>query len=188
MVSPETLKVWLDFSASVIGSLAWPVALVFSLLLLKKPIRELMPLLKKLKLKDVELEFAERLKEIKQEAEKYLPAPIEPKNKELETEDKILELLVISHAAGITEAWREVELAAFEAASRHGIPAQPPLSKIGQQLKDAGIFDDNQLLIYRQLMNLRNMAVHKGDNSVSEKDALAFVDLALQLATHLRKS
>lgn len=185
----ELLKIWLDFISKVLSSLAWPMAMVFALVLLRKPLKELIPLLKKLKLQGVELEFAEQLKEIKQEAEKYiLPTPEATLTKS-DSQDKILDLLVVSRAAAITEAWREVETAAVEAARRQGVEVSlSSLSGIEGKLKEIGAFSEQQAKIYEGLRKLRNLAVHEGDKAISDRDALAFADLAIQLAEHLRRS
>ena len=49
----------LTFVSEALKSLAWPVVVVFLVLMLKKPITELIPLLRKLKYKELEMEFSE---------------------------------------------------------------------------------------------------------------------------------
>lgn len=185
----EVLKLWLDFFASVIGSLAMPLVLIIAFIVLRKPIGELVPLLKRLKWKDMELEFADRLKEVKQEADKLIPAPAEAALTKASTQGKFLDLLVVSRAAAITEAWREVETAALDATRRRGLSV--PLASLGRievALKDAGVLTESQARIYSQLRNLRNIAAHEGDKAVSDRDALAFADLTIQMAEHLRRA
>src|SRR5262245_57161832 len=169
--------------------MAMPLVLIIAFFVLRKPIGELVPLLKRLKWKDMELEFADRLKEIKQDAEKLIPAAPEAALTKAITQDKFLDLLVVSRAAAITEAWREVEAAALDAARRHGLSIPlASLSRIEAKLKDAGVLTDWQARIFNQLRSLRNIAVHEGDKAVSDRDALAFADLAIQMAEHLRKA
>jgi len=55
---------WLTFVTKIIESLAWPVSIVVIVLILKKPISALLPLLRNLKYKDLELSFGEELKKV----------------------------------------------------------------------------------------------------------------------------
>lgn len=48
---------WLTFISQVIGALAWPSAVITIFLGLRKPIRDLLPYIQKLKWKEVEIEF-----------------------------------------------------------------------------------------------------------------------------------
>ena len=189
LMEHELLKIWLDFISKLIASLVWPLAIVFVLVFLRKPLRELIPLLKKLKLQGVEMEFSEQLKEIKQELQKYiLPAPEAALTKK-EYESKILDRILVSRAGAITEAWEEVEDAAVEAARRKGVPdSLISLGRIESKLKEVGVFDEWKARVYDRLRKLRNLAVHEGDKAISDSDALAFADLAIQLAEHLRSS
>jgi len=53
----------LDFAAKIIGSLAWPATLLVVMIFLRKPIRDLLPFLERLKYKDFELSFRRQLQE-----------------------------------------------------------------------------------------------------------------------------
>lgn len=59
----------LTFISELIKSLAWPVAIIILVILLRKPIVELIPLLRRLKYKDLELEFSQEVTELKAEVE-----------------------------------------------------------------------------------------------------------------------
>ncbi len=52
---------WLTFLATIIQAVAWPVTIVAIAYLLRKELRALIPLLTKLKYKDIELEFGRRV-------------------------------------------------------------------------------------------------------------------------------
>ena len=69
---------WLAFVASVIGSLAWPSVLLIIFMLLRKPLYGLLPLLQKLKYKEIEVEFTRRVEEVSAEVVQELPAPVPP--------------------------------------------------------------------------------------------------------------
>src|SRR5260221_11590560 len=66
---------WKTFFANIISSLAWPAAAVAIIVLLRIPVARLVTLLRKLKWKDLELDFAEKLEEAEKEADAaQLPA------------------------------------------------------------------------------------------------------------------
>ena len=53
----------LDFAAKIVASLAWPVTLLAIIFFLRKPIKNLLPFLERLKYKDFELSFRRQLEE-----------------------------------------------------------------------------------------------------------------------------
>jgi hypothetical protein len=57
----------LTFISEIVKALAWPTAIVVLVSLLKKPIVELVPLMKKLKYKELELEFSQEVMALKEE-------------------------------------------------------------------------------------------------------------------------
>ena len=63
----------LEFIAAVIDSLAWPAVVIMTVVLLRRPLAGLLPLLRRVKYKELEVEFAQEVKELRQEAEAALP-------------------------------------------------------------------------------------------------------------------
>lgn len=53
----------LEFIAKIIGSLAWPATVLVIIFFMRKPIRDLLPFLERLKYKDFELSFRRQLQE-----------------------------------------------------------------------------------------------------------------------------
>ncbi len=178
---------WLDFIASLVDSLAWPLITLLILYTLRNPLLELMPFLKRLKIQNLELEFSDKLKELGSQASRTVPLTREATLTKRDSQDQILELLVVSRSAAIAEAWREVEEAAVDAARRHNIDVKlHNLNRFEKTLLENDIIDEQQAKIYSGLRSLRNSAVHEGDAAVSDSNALAFADLSIQLAEHLR--
>ena len=110
----------LTFFSNIINSLAWPIALLVAVLLLRKPLLELFPFIQKLKYKEIEIEFGQRVREVGQELAEEL-APIGPEQELTRTEeDALARLAEISPRSAIIEAWRGVELEALNTAKRLG--------------------------------------------------------------------
>ena len=65
---------WLQFLASIIGSLAWPLALVVIVLILRRQLVDILRRLKRLKYGEAEAEFGEKLEEVEEDIAE-LPTP-----------------------------------------------------------------------------------------------------------------
>ena len=55
---------FLTFLATIIGSLAWPACLLVALFMLRRPIAELLPSLRRLRYKELEVDFGKELEKI----------------------------------------------------------------------------------------------------------------------------
>ena len=104
---------WMQFTIELLDKLAWPLVLVFAVVSLKRPISKLIPLAKKLKFKDLELEFGQELKAVTQEAEAIFP--------ELKLDKR--NMLIVSASklqnSAVIEAWETVDLAAEKLIHSH---------------------------------------------------------------------
>ncbi|OOE57993.1 hypothetical protein [Salinivibrio kushneri] len=186
----------LTFLSEIIRSLAWPVTVVVLVFVLRRPIVELIPLLRRLKYKELELEFSQQVSELKAEAEAISEAEAgeheEKEERASPSSSRILNLVSFSSRAAIMEAWLEVESAAIAVASSFW--NQPPSDtlknypKLGEYLLQCKVINEKQLDIFNKLRRLRNKAVHAEELELSEKDARAYVQLALDLAEHIRNA
>jgi len=192
---------WLSFFSSVIDSLAWPVAVIFIVFLLKKPLSILLPMLRNLKYKDLELDFGKELKKIEDKAKQVLPAETKPKLiKEKQKERNSAE--IIKEAERLYEefpepavalAWSAVEVELLEAiyrtASSPDYPAYNSALKNVMYLKEAGYLGEEKIELIKRMTNLRNIAVHgnKGMGPVSVDDAREFIALTEWLVKDLKE-
>lgn len=180
---------WLEFTAAIIGSLAWPIVALVAIILLRKPLVGLIPLLRRAKYKDLELEFGEEVRELRQEAEATLrplttaPGPVGPE------EDSLLQLASVSPRSAVVEAWRLVESSARRAIESRGVSAEGGRSLTGPQLTRtlglAEVLDNPTRGLMDRLRMLRNQAVHADDFFVDEASAREYVQIALALARRI---
>lgn len=182
----------LTFITEIIKALAWPTAMIVLISLLKKPIIELVPLMKKLKYKELELEFSQEVMALKEKATET-PILEVTKTKDLSlATSKALELVPFSTRAAIMEAWVELETAAVEVAS--SLYSQSPteairnIPKLAEYLHQVKIIDDKQLDIFQRLRQLRNKAAHAEELHLSEEDAKAYIIMASDLIKHIRQT
>ena len=161
------------FTTEIVKALAWPVSAITLVFLLRKPIIDLVPLMKKLKYKELELEFSQEMKALKSEA--TISSVKETQTVSTPANSKALDLLSFSARAGIMEAWIEVEAAATEVASSFW--GQSPnetmrnYSKLGEYLHQCKVIDDKQLITFQRLRQLRNKVAHVRDLDLNDDDA-----------------
>lgn len=180
------------FISELIKGVAWPVTAIVLVVLLRKPVVELIPLLRRLKYKELELEFTQEVFELKAEVEAIAKAKGEEAPLIYSTSSNLLNLVDFSTRAAIMEAWLEVESASMGVASSFWGKAPNEefrrISKLGEYLLQCRVIDETQLSVFNKLRQLRNKAVHAHDLELSKNDARLYVQLASDLAMHIRNS
>lgn len=176
----------LSFIASIVRSLAWPLFLLVLVLFLRKPLKDLIPLLQRLKYKDLELEFGRRVEEVRAEvarelpqtAHRILPGP------EISAITKLAE---ISPRSAVLEAWLNVEHAALEAANRLGadLGASQTYQAI-RFLERSDKLDRSLVSLMRDLRGLRNEAAHAPEFALGKAAALQYAESAADLSSYFR--
>jgi uncharacterized protein YutE (UPF0331/DUF86 family) len=165
----------LTFISNIVESLAWPSALAAITIVLRKPLFDLIPLLRKLKYKELELEFSETLSHTK-ELQKNSGAE-EP---ELEKKiSRLIQLIEIAPRAAIVESWIDLERSIIKLAIRHGVSEEHATSKnscaLGKVLKSSNVISEKQYELFSTLRSLRNNAVHLDYFDISEMTAKEYV-------------
>lgn len=186
----------------LVKSLAWPVAAVVMVILLRNPLAKLIPLLRKLKYKEWEAEFSEKLDRVEKTAaaaaQSTTPVPVAAEGElspqerlgaELDAADasvRYSKLLEFSPPSAMYAAWSDFEAAVQEAATRLRLPpATGGLPEIRESVPGlARRFYENKWLTlgqYRllgELAALRRFADHPGkDESITAADATRFLAL-----------
>jgi hypothetical protein len=180
------------FIAALVSALAWPVTILIIFFALRRPLLELVPLLKRFRYGNIELDFGQRVREIASELQKELPPTISPGPNRSGLSEYIVRLSQLSPRAVILEAWLQLEEAAVEAAKNHGLnltsqETRSPLL-LGQALEQAGILDEAKQKIFYRLRNLRNAATHASDFDFEPDSALEYADSAMRLAEFIRSA
>lgn len=182
----------LTFISETINSLAWPLVVIFLVSVLKEPLIEIIPTLRRLKYKELEIEFSEAVAELKLESETSTPNIGTPSISQNQPQSRLLQLINFSTRAAIMEAWLEVETAAAEVVSSFW--NQPPdeafrnYHKLGEYLLQCKVIDEKQLATFNKLKKLRNKAVHVDEIDLSKNDAISYVELASALAAHIKNA
>lgn len=177
---------WLEFAAELVHAVAWPIVALVLAVLLRGPIVGLVPLLRRLKYKDLELEFEKALEEVQS-----TNLPVKPDVIAFGLQDlgqDILRLAQISPRAAILESWMHVEAASREAlAASHPQLGEPMTAQtIGRALQQAEILTGHNLETFHRMRSLRNLAAHTQDFSVSPETAADYARNAMRLAAFVR--
>jgi hypothetical protein len=196
---------WLSFIAAVIGSLAWPAVVLGIFIALRKPLRDLIPLLVRLRYKDLELDFARELRKVESEAREALPIPA-PTPKALPNPEPRDAIQLLAQAeslssefpeAAVAVGWSAVESELMAAVMRLAVsPDYPPdnsARKNAHLLASSGAISEKTLSVLERMRNLRNLAVHGssrhiGPGPVSPDEAREFIALASGIVQELRKA
>lgn len=179
----------LTFIATIVGSLVWPTSLLIVILVLRKPLAELLPDVSKLKYKDLEVDFGKKLERIeaamdmiKDETKLKRDLPPDVQQEPLpKTRRELLDMLVdLSPNAAILESWRNVERTLDFYFHCRGI--ERPLSNqtITGHLDYDPNFPPQLVSAYQELRLLRNRAAHAQQN-LSPEHAREFATLADRL-------
>jgi len=184
----------LEFIARIIDSLVWPAAILLVLYILRGELPAIARSLKKLRYKDLELEFEKSAQEVVEKAKLSLPEAAKNIQLSGQTQDELIDRLVsISEFAprsAILEAWLVVEAAAVDVAKRKGISSfrsHPGPMRLRDYLVKGDLLNKDQQVVFEQLRNLRNEAVHVADAEFTRKAVNNYIASALQMAGYLEQ-
>lgn len=186
---------WLTFCSKLFDALAWPAVALIIFFTIKVQLLNLFPFLKRLKYKDFELEFGEKIREMTEKAKvAALPEPdVEelPATTSRTLKEQLYEVAEISPRTAIVEAWLQVEHSAQEVIrdqklTDRSIRLAGP-KRLREYMEKGKILTSEQREIFERLRTLRNQAVHYAEVDIPVDQVYEYVDLALALAAQLRK-
>lgn len=180
----------LTFIAKIIESIAWPIASLILVILLKAEIQSLLPFIKRLKAGPLEAEFERELRELRTTVE--IDPVLPPTEKTLSTaEQKLLQLIEINPRSAILEAWQGVEAYARKLVVDLGLhdpgPESRPLLDTYRAIARANLLSLEDLALFHELRSLRNQAAHAEDFNPTKEAALNYVQLASRLRVKLER-
>lgn len=182
----------LEFFASLIDSLAWPSCVLVVAYFLRAELPTLISGLRKLKYKDIELEFEKSSKAVAEKVKIALPRSGRPIRISGQSQEELLDRLnsisELAPRSSIHEAWLLVESAAIDAVRKAGVSSfksHPGPMRLRDYLVKAGLLNPDQQAIFEQLRRLRNEAVHAKDAEFTQSSVESYIESALHLAIYL---
>lgn len=164
--------------------LAWPTTALFLIWLARKQIRRLVPLIQRIKYKDVEIEFSKKLAEVTEDVgETPLLESVDSAERE-----RIYALVNVSPASAVIEAWKSLERSA-QGKVRQLLPKdetyKDPLRRPVDYLDYKGALVPSTASAARDLRMLRNEAAHARADEISREDALQYAVVASRIRTQI---
>lgn len=200
---------WLTFCSNVINSLAWPATIITIFFIVRKPIIELLPYLKNLKIYNLQVEFNKQIVEATNLAkEANLPTltdtiestePSVPNAMNINvsnclssvtSNDYVLYLYRLaeeSPRSSIIESWLLVEKSVRELATQKNIyiPAKSSALDILRIMITHELLPSEIHEIIDHLRLLRNKSVHETEFELQPKQAREYVELSLRVISAL---
>lgn len=172
----------LEFLASIINALAWPVLVGFCIYILRTPTGKLITRLSKFKYGKLEADFREALDEIK---------PIESKASERLLEQRksvsidLEDLADASPRAAVMEAWILIEKATAEFCEAHDFPPSISYQGFFRAAKENNLDIEHLQSAYQEMRLLRNKAAHASDFDITPGTARDYVKAAYFISSEL---
>ena len=173
----------LAFVAQVISSLAWPATVIICVLLLRRYLLDLIPLLRTVKYSDVEIRFGKEVAELAKTADtSALPAQFPESNR---WED-LMAMADVRPRTAIRLAFRRVEDSITQLARDKNIPiadgAQGMPMVVGAILLNQGAISSAQYDLFSRLRLLLDESERAAPDSITNESAIEYISLALRLA------
>lgn len=183
---------WLTFISKLVEALAWPALVAGVLLYLRTEFPSIVRLIRKLKFKDVELEFGEATIALAEETKRAVP-PSKADSKLLGQDEeavigRLTSIAELSPRAAILESWLLVEAAAADVIRKQSsttLTANPGPMRIREGLRRAEVLTPPQEAAFEHLRRLRNLAVHAPDAEITPRAVASYIDSAVAMAAYL---
>lgn len=185
---------WLTFISNLINALAWPAVVIVVLSGVRDRLPDLVAALRRLKYKDLELEFESSTAAIEMKSEEVIPetqkSVIVAGSTEEELRSRLSQIADISPRSAILEAWLLVERSAVDVIRKRGISdlrTMPGPMKLRDHLRKAELLNEDLLGLFEELRFLRNEAVHVADAQFTPRAVTNYIRVALKMASHLEQ-
>lgn len=187
----------LEFAASVIDSLAWPIVAIVAIYVLKSPISAAIRDLKRFRYKDLDIEIAKEIEAIEKAAEELPPASTSPpaaKGEEqvpaASTQESVGEIIgaMAEEQPGAAVALASVELehAIIDATHRLlGIRTQRATWCALELFKEKHI-DREHYQLFNRIWRVRSQVMHSSSTVLESDEALSLSRVALELAAYFK--
>jgi len=177
------------FIVEILKTIAWPLVSLIIVLLLRKPVIELVSFLKKVKYQDLEFEFDRELDQIKEMNPSLTEISVDKFGDEIR--EKLMKLLSISPESTILESWRLLENKMIEFARLNKFDFPPavwtmPLV-LGGMLLNNKMLSNAQYNTLRSLKYLRDQVTHSKNETVTVSNALEYINLTVWMISYFNK-
>lgn len=155
---------WKQFIASIISSLAWPIAAVAIVVIFKDQLRHILSQIKKIGAAGVNVELSDQVKEVQKAGEVVELEQGEVPAQVIALDPELINLAQSFPEAAVLQAFKELEAVLLRIRQR--LPDDKPHRNLNEVLK--ALADDNQIsqnvvVLFQRLRQARNTAAHSRD-------------------------
>lgn len=158
----------------------WPSTILLILWLFRNQLKQLIPLIQRIKYKDVEIEFTKRLEQVFEDFGELSKTKLIQNS----SSSNILKLIEISPSSAVMESWKNLELTARKKVKQllpNGETYQKPLIRPLDYLDYKGAIHSSKASALRELKALRNDVAHTEGIRITKEDALQYAELTLSI-------
>ena len=175
----------IDFIVALVDALIWPALILALVLMLRKPLADLIPLVERIRFHGLEVNFfRERLGEVVSRSDRILPSP-----ESSPVDERIL--ADFSSTGAIIESWLLVEREMMDLAESHHLSLTAQQRRVPQRMAQAlaraGIIDDDLAAVVRDLREVRNIVAHTPGMTPNTNDAEEYAATATRIVSALRQ-
>ena len=175
----------LDSIVGLVDALAWPVVAVVVVFMLRKPLANLIPLVEKIRFRDMEVYFRQLIEETTSQADAVSPSLDPPP-----IDERIQDLAKVYPRGAIIESWILIERAVVDLAEVRQTSVPPSRRKSTRQvvaaLEKAGLLGEDLAKIVIDLNVIRNGVAHTQDLSPSRAEAQEYAKTAARVIALLQ--
>lgn len=166
----------LEFIASVVHSIAWPLALVVAILVFRRPLAERIRAIAKVSHGDTQVEFDQAARDVKAS---LAFTQVEPASSRFVAE---MAAQLPERIGRIVRAWADIENWLREKVPAEGVdPSALSAPALIEAALRRGVVTVDQAQTLRGLLAMRNLAVHGRTADIDEGRANEFLMLALAM-------
>lgn len=173
---------WMKFTLELVELLIWPVLVLLILGYFRKPLTSILPMLRRLRFREIEMEFDRQLQETKQATDKFLL-------KDNTLRSRLLQTSIQDPNAAVLEAWKAIERIAKEIITNNqgdvDWDTDSPYKHLEDILTHENLVDKNTAQVFSDLRQLRNKVSHAPGFELSAIEAVQYIELCDQLIHHL---
>lgn len=160
--------------------------------MVRKQLPQIASSLRRLKYKDIEVEFSEAAKAIANEISTAVPTAESAENiaglEKHAIKTRLEAIAELAPRAAILESWLQVETAAADVIQKSypgALTSYPGPLRLREGLQKVGILNNHQLALFEQLRALRNEAVHVPDAEFTKAAVANYIESAIAIASYL---
>ena len=176
----------LDSIVRLVDALAWPVVAVIVVFMARKPLARLIPLIERVRYKDVEVNFRQLMEETTSKADAVSSLLDVPP-----IDERIQDLASVYPRGAIIESWLLVERSVADLAEAQDLPVSASRRRSPRQLvsalEKAGILEEVVGKLVMDIYAIRNGVAHTSDFSPSREDAQEYIRTSARIITLLQE-